>query len=216
MIAASTIGGGNQYNGGFPNPGSGSYSSYWSNGGNIGSLGTPFDPGDGIATVNNAAGGWLRKTFAGTWSNGGNDNPSIFNGTSLQNTADTYGGFGQTSTGDYYCMQWTGYINPPTTGYYNFILESDDVAYFWIGTAALAPESYGPQCLTNNGNYTNTNSVALDSSLWYPIRMRFQEWSGAERCQLYFQKAGVADSLYAMDHWSANMAYNSSTATGYN
>jgi len=211
LMTAGSGGGGGGYNGSGPLPGEGSYQSSWSVIGGYIAQGTPFDPGGGVASVNNASVGWFRTIFSGIWSNGGsNDNPGIFNGSPNFSTADSYGGFGQTGTGDNYCMEWRGYIQIFNTDTYNFLTDSDDVAMFWIGTAALDPDNNAPLCTSNNGFQLNANSVNLTAGLFYPIRMRFQEWSGDERCQVY---AGiVSNSLTAMNNW--NLRYNANT-NGY-
>jgi hypothetical protein len=65
-------------------------------------------------------------------------------------------------------------------------LIGDDLVYFWIGTAALEGNfnfsNYHHS--VNNGNGYNTNSLALTGGLYYPVRMWFQEFGGAESAQV--------------------------------
>lgn len=219
LLTATTAqggGGGGGGGGSVPAPGSGSYNSEWPNSAGWSAQGLVSDPGSGVGGITNQTAGWIRRTYSGTWSNGGgNDNPSLFNGTATDTVADGYGGFGQTSTSDSFAIEWKGYFAPFVTGTYNFLLDSDDVAMFWIGDGALNPEGFNPWCTSNNGSQLNPNSASLTQGFAYPIRMRFQEWSGAERCQLYLGRVGTGTPLYAMNAWYNNMLYNSAT-TGYN
>lgn len=210
IVSSSSGGGGSGYQGA-PGPGTGSYNNYWSGSEGWSAQGTPFDPGGGISAIDNPTWGWRRTTAQGYWSNNGNnDNPGIFNA-GYDATYDNYGGFGTTSLSDFYACEWKGYIRAPSTGSFNFLLDSDDVAMFWIGTAALNPDSNQPLLTTNNGSQLNSNSVSLTSNIWYPIRMRYQEWSGNERCQIYFGPAGSSNPVYAMNNWQDYMGWNINT-----
>jgi hypothetical protein len=82
---------------------------------------------------------------------------------------------------------------------------------FWIGSAALDPDSNFPLITSNNSNQLNSNSVLLTADTWYPIRMRFQEWSGAERCQVFFGPAGTSNPLFSVYYW-----HNNYDALGWN
>lgn len=208
VVSSGSGGGGGGYNGS-PGPGSGAYQTTWAGSEGWGVQGTPYDPGSGIASIPNPTWGWRRTSAQGYWSYigiAGNNNPGIFAGDEA--TYDNYGGFGQTNLSDTYCCEWKGYLQGPFTANFNFLLDSDDVAMFWIGDGALNPEGINPICHTNNGNQLAANSVSLTQGIWYPIRMRFQEWSGDERCQLYFQVANSPNPMYAMSQWTANMGWN--------
>ena len=185
-----------------PAPGSGAYNT--SIPGNYTQQGTPYDPGNGVSygSIGNGWDGLFRRTYAGIWSNSGsNDNPSIFNNSPMAVVdADVYLGFGnQTSTQSNYCMEWKGYIMAPATTYFNFVLESDDVAMFWIGAGARNPDNLSPECVTYNNRVLNTNSVLLTQNVCYPIRVRFQEYTGSEYCQLYMSQEN--GTLYAMNSY---------------
>lgn len=214
-IGSSGSGGGGGYNG-TPSPGSGAYNNSWSGSEGWSAQGTPFDPGGGVASISNPTWGWRRTTEQGYWSyigSAGNNNPNIFNAGN-EGSYDNFGGFGDIAFSDTYCCEWKGYIQAPSTGNFNFLLDSDDVAMFWIGNGALNPEGVSPICSSNNGSHLNSNSVSLVSGILYPIRMRYQEWSGNERCQIYFGPVNSANPLYAMSNWQANMSWNADTA-GY-
>jgi hypothetical protein len=212
-IVSSTSGGGGGGGGfnGAPIPGNGSYLTEWPNSAGWSAQGSPYTTSGGISSIPNQTFGWRRTTEQGIWSNsGGNDNPSIFNAGSYA-SYDTYGGFGTTSVSDNYCCEWKGYLQAPANGVYNFLLDSDDVAMFWIGDGALNPESINPICTSNNSNQLNINSEIMTGGMWYPIRMRYQEWSGNERCQIFFGQVGSGTPLYAMSQWTDRMGWNGGT-----
>ena len=213
IMARNTSGGGGGGGGGggsYPVPGGGFYLASWPDSAGWSAQGSVGDPGSGVGGIANQTIGWIRRTYSATWSaSGSNNNPSAFNGTVVDETADVYGGFGTISLNENYCMEWKGYFVPPVTGTYNFLLDSDDVAMFWIGDGALNPESVGPICTANNSNQLNPNSVSLTSGLAYPIRMRYQEWSGNERCQVFVGQVGTGTPLYAMQTWNASLVYSS-------
>jgi len=213
IVSSGSGGGGGGFNGS-PSPGSGTYQSSWPGSEGWSVQGSPSDPGGGISNVPNWTWGWRRVTYPGQWSypsSGGNDNPGILSGGEIDATYDAYGSFGYTDQSDNYAMEWKGYIKATVTSAYNFLLDSDDVSMFWIGSAALNPDSNSPLVSANNSNQLNGTSVSLTADTWYPIRMRYQEWSGGERCQLFYGPAGSPNTLYSVNHWYTN--YN---ALGWN
>ena len=212
-IVSSTSGGGGGGFLGAPDPGSGAYQTVWGGSEGTPTQGTPYDPGSGIGSIPNATWGWRRTTAQGYWCPVGqatNSNPSIFDFAGA-GAYDNFGGFGTIQLSDTFCCEWKGYLQAPISSNFNFLLDSDDVAMFWIGDGALNPEGVNPICTSNNGSQLASNSVILTQNTWYPIRMRFQEWGGAERCQIYFQVADSPNPLYAMSQWQANMGWNSLT-----
>jgi hypothetical protein len=176
-ILASTYFGSSS--GGYPAMGSGEYNT---TAGNAGAATNPVDPEGAVASFSNTTAGWTYYTKDGRF----NNDTSFFNGVSIAGT-DTFGGFGfQNLSKDEYAIQWIGYILIPTTGSYRVSLTADDLLYFWIGTNALA----GNFNFSNYHHFVNNNSqfgpdLALTGNRWYPIRMWFQEWSGAERAQIF-------------------------------
>ena len=198
LLTATTAQGGGGGGGGggtYPLPGSGSYSA---NAGSIGVTGTPYDPGGGIDSVSNNELGWAYYIKDGQFFN----DTTFFNGVAKTGT-DTYGGFGfQFLPKDFYAIQWVGYLPAPTTGDYNIALSSDDLLYFWIGTNALDGNYNFSNYhhLSNNNSQFAQNSLSLVAGKYYPVRMWFQEWSGAERAQVFFGEA--SGSATAMNQWA--------------
>lgn len=195
----------------YPAPNSGSYIG---SKGSYAVQGSPINVGGEVGSVNNGWDGLVRRTYSGIWSNsGGNDNPSIFNGSPVETIdSDVYVSFGSQSVpATNYCMEWKGYVQAPNTDAYNFYLESDDYAMFWIGVNALNPDANMPLLTTNNGGQLNIDSVNLTGGQFYPIRIRFQEIAGGEYCQLYMGQGG--GTLLSMNNYYMLNNHNSG---GYN
>jgi hypothetical protein len=206
LLTATTAAGGGP--GGYPVPGSGTYIS------NVGAAvggvqGTAYDPGSGVESVGNSQNGWAYYIKDGRFES----DTTFFNGVA-KTGADTYGGFGLQNLGkEEYAIQWVGYLPVPTTGDYNISLSSDDVLYFWIGTNALSGNFNlsNHHHSENNGQSYAGNSVTLTGGLYYPVRMWFQEWSGAENAQVFF---GLASSnAVAMNQYTI---VNNSQTEGHN
>lgn len=185
-----------------------------------GDLGTPYNPltGDsGGASPYTAA--LYRRTYLGYWCNPSSyveNNPSIFNGSPIESyPGDNYIAFGSQTTGDQYCMEWKGYWRPPTTGNWNFKVSADDVIMFWIGDNALSPNSSNWQCNNGYNGGLNYNSVILTQGLWYPIRVRYQEWGGAEFLNIFASVSGSTEMTALYNYGYANQGYNPVTG-GYN
>jgi hypothetical protein len=163
----------------YPTPGSGSYST---SAGPAGTALNPTDPGGAISTISNPQSGWAYYIKDGQFDN----DTTFFNGVAVTGT-DTYGGFGnQFLDQSFYAMQWVGYIYIPTTGNYRMTLSADDLLYFWIGTNALDGNfnfNNWHHQVSNNSQYAP--DLSLTGNSWYPIRMMFQEWDGAESAQVF-------------------------------
>ena len=197
----------------FPDPGDGSPPNSLNT--TYGSLGTPYDPGGNISSVSNYAGGFYRTAFLGNWSNTGwNNNPTIFDGTPAQATAsDSTIAFNLQNTSDTYCMEWKGYINPTSTDTWNFQVTADDVCMLWLGSAALNPDDNNYLCATQSNSGLNANSVTLTRDQWYPIRIRYQEWSGSESLGIFASPIGT-DMIALYQRGWPNMGYDRFT-NGY-
>lgn len=180
---------------------------------NSGLQGTAYDPGSGVDSVPNALGGCMRKRIQGNLGSFyGSPGPSPFNQfTQVNAINDVTLGFGFINAGNQenYALEWVGYWRAPTTGDYNFVIQSNDRAWFWIGNNALSGVNFwnNPHVSSDNGANLNSNSVSLVANKWYPIRIWFQEFSGAEYCQLY--AASVGQTPINMLNYET--AFNSST-----
>lgn len=177
--------------------------------------GTPADPGNGSGTPNPATTGLVRRAYLGQWSvNGQDNNPSIFDGSPFDTyTGDSYIAFGTQSTGDNYCMEWKGFFKANATADWNFRVDADDVVMFWIGSPAINPNNSNWTSSSQTNSGLNYNSVSLVQDTWYPIRVRYQEWSGAESLNIYGAPAN-SEMIALYQYGWASFMYNY-TSTGY-
>ena len=224
---------GDSINGDYPVPHSGTWKTAATalSGITYADKGTPAAPGGQITTVSNSASGLLRKKYNGNFCDANNSlpatwDPTFFNtATLLRSIPDTYVSWGQQSDGSglgesLFSMEWKGYIKVPSTQNYNFYAESDDHIAVWIGSSALAPTMSNYLLASSNKSMPanesatgvgNVNSLTLDSTKWYPIRIMFSEFTGGCKAQLYAQ--GADGTKYTGDGLS--LAYNTATG-GYN
>lgn len=182
----------------------------------VGSVGTPFDPGNNLSSVpGSPVNGALRRTaYNGLWANNGSyyslDHPEVFNGTEQEIISDSHIAFNNDNTINDYCFQWKGYWQAPTTANWNFSCNADDVAYIWLGSAALAPDITNYLCRGTDS--WNANSVSVTAGQWYPIRIWYQEWGGSETLNVYAGEAGT--TMQALFVNSSRLSWNGSSA-GY-
>ena len=192
--------------------------------------GTPYDPGSAIASISNSTSGLYRKKYIGkamtaagntsTW------NMNFFSTATYISTpdheVDTYVSFGQRDDLQYedgYSFEWKGYIYADTTATYNTAITCDDDVIMWVGTAALTPSktnAHHAQAYVNQGvvGY-NTNGLTLTGGQYYPVRMWFVEYGGAERFQLFMNRNAGTPFLGGTGTTAITFAYNSATK-GYN
>jgi hypothetical protein len=205
-----------------PVPGSGSYLATIEP--DTSSAGTPYAPGAGVASVTNATLGLWRKKYLGNFGGSPGDGCDV---TFVRNTQgffgkpDTYVSFGMQNdaTEEYYTFEWVGYFKAPSSGNFNFYINSDDDVYFWIGTNALgtANTELNAHMGVSGGNEDkNTNSVTLVANQYYPVRIQFGEYSGAENCQLFYAKVGDSDAVAGNDGLSGTQVwYHNGTTKGH-
>ena len=134
---------------------------------------------------------------------------------------DTYGGFGLRTDLDAengYAFEWKGYIQAPATGNFNFFATVDDDCISWIGapaTATTLSDSPSDYLFAQSGNTRNNASVgvAMTANKWYPIRIWFQEWGGAEKfqfgasCSANATRYGLGGTNFAFKHNSVTKGY---------
>jgi hypothetical protein len=134
---------------------------------------------------------------------------------------DTYGGFGMRTDLDYennYAFEWKGYIQAPATGNFNFFATVDDDCIIWIGSPATATTLGGTSsdylfAQTGGTRNNSTVGVAMTANKWYPIRIWFQEWAGAEKfqlgasCSANSTRYGLGGTNFAFKHNSITKGY---------
>jgi len=186
--------------------------------------GTKYTPAS-VATVTNNTAGLYRRKYVGNFnsSNGSTtfdmtffDTPSHGPISESAYEIDEYVSFG--NRGDLpfesgYSFEWKGYLQVPLTGDYNTYIGCDDNVVMWIGDNALPANitstNYHQFSGYTGGYNTNPNSIALTTGVWYPVRIWFTEYGGAEKFQLYMatgsNKYNGEDLVWA--HNSATKGY---------
>ena len=184
----------------------------------------------GLASVTNSTNGLIRKKYVGNFSTTYVHQttppftldmtffgvPSHGPISEANKEVDTYLSFGgRTDLGfeNNYAFEWKGYIQAPVTGNMRFFATIDDDAVMWIGADALSPtNSNYLWAQSGNGNRDGTNGVTVEAGKWYPIRLWFQEWSGAEKFQLGANNS-VNSTLYGLGSGATafTVAHNSAT-----
>jgi hypothetical protein len=184
-----------------------------------GTRGTPYNPGGNVSSVPNSAAGLYREKYVGKpWSTYGAFNEFdiawFSDPTHGPIGVDIYGyaGFGmRTDLGSEngYALMWRGYVRAPATGTFNWwTAGTDDDAIIWVGTAALSPTVSNKNGSATGDRVLSANSVTLTAGQWYPVRMIFVEFNGAEQCQWFLQ-----DSTHGVLYNGTDLtwAYNSTT-----
>ena len=213
-------------NGDYPVPGSGTWqiASVGLNGVSYALRGTAAAVTGGITTVPNSAAGLFRSKYAGHYVPAMGGIPAtwianFFTTTPLVRTiADTWVSWGQqtdTTAQQNFSMEFKGYVKVPTTQNYNFYAAVDDDCAVWIGSNALPANltvnntlMYGSNQGMPGSSIVNTNSMTMDSTKWYPVRIWMTEFTGASKFQIF---AIGADGTKYTGH-DLTWAYN--TATG--
>lgn len=133
-----------------------------------------------------------------------------------QHEVDTYLSFGSRTDLGYennYAFEWKGYVQAPITGNMRFGATVDDDCVMWIGDEALNPANENYLFAQSGGTRDGSDGVTVVSGKWYPIRLWFQEWGGAEKFQLG-ASVSTGATKYGYDGGSATpftVAYNTTT-----
>ncbi len=184
----------------------------------------------GLTSVTNTTSGLIRQKYVGNFSENYIDEANweldmnFFvpaNGPISTDAleVDTYVGFGlrtDLNAENNYAFEWKGYIQAPVSGNMRFFATVDDDVVVWMGAPALSPtnENY---LFGQSGNARDGNDgVTVEANKWYPVRIWFQEWAGAEKMQLGANNS-VNSTLYGLGAGATQftVAHNSATR-GYN
>jgi len=180
----------------------------------------------GLTSVPNSANGLIRQKYVGNFSEGYIKNVGweldmgFFvpaNGPISTDAleVDTYVGFGLRTDLGYennYAFEWKGYMQAPVTGNMQFFATVDDDVVVWMGADALNPNNENYLLAKSGGTRDGTNGVTVEAGKWYPVRIWFQEWAGAEKMQLGANNS-VNGTLYGLGTGATpfTVAHNSST-----
>jgi hypothetical protein len=186
----------------------------------------------GLASVTNTTSGLIRQKYVGNFSEDYIDEVGFGSGLDMNFfvpangpistdalEVDTYTGFGLRTDLDAennYAFEWKGYIQAKVTGNMRFFATVDDDVVVWIGAPALSPTNSN-YLLAQSGNARDgDDGVTVEANKWYPVRIWFQEWAGAEKMQLGANNS-VNSTLYGLGTGATQftVAHNSATR-GYN
>lgn len=204
-----------------PSPGSGTFDATLA-GANLTSVGTPYSATGGVTSITNPVKGLWRKKYKGnfgTAAGSGINVNFVSTSTGYFGKPDTYVSFGDQNiaTENYYTFDWKGYFKAPTTGRYNFYAKVDDDVYMWLGTTtnAISDSNYHLY-KSNTSGAKNTNSVDLVADTYYPVRIQYGEYSGAEKMQIFWASTSSA-AAYAGDDGTGvtQVWYHNGTTKGY-
>lgn len=190
----------------YPLPGSGTYKTAATAllGVSYADVGSVTTATGSTSTVSNSVDGLVRSKYNGNFSSGATANISTWDfsffstATHLADVVDTDVSWGQQTDGDplgqhNFSIEWKGYVKVPTTQKYNFYTESDDENAIWIGSNAVSGLSNSNYDAWNQNksmpgqaaSCVNQNSLSMDSTKWYPVRLWFTEFTGGCKFQIY-------------------------------
>jgi hypothetical protein len=112
------------------------------------------------------------------------------------------------SIADNISYQWVGYFLAPTTGTYNFSLNSDDGSYFWIGNNAVSGYTTGNANVSatfTTGTVTSGN-ISLTAGTYYPVRLLYGNGIGGAYITLSFNGPGIASRTDGTGYFLHNSA----------
>ena len=204
-----------------PAPGSGTYAATLS-GAVLTSVGTPYSGTGGVASITNPVKGLWRKKYKGNFGTSAGSGINInfvSTSTGYFGKPDTYVSFGDQniSTENNYTFDWQGYFKAPATGRYNFFTKVDDDVYMWLGTPATAISTSNYHLYaSNNTAAKNSNSVDLVADTYYPVRIQYGEYSGAEKMQIFWASTASVAAYAGDDGTGATQVwYHNGTTKGY-
>ena len=205
----------------YPTPGSGTYVASASITASYSAWGTPAAATGSVTTVSNSASGLYRTKWMGLALGTTNGLPSQWDMTFptgyqfVKSSVDTYGGFGtqpDIAPNTNFSLEWTGYIQLPSSQAWNFAVDVDDDVGVWIGSDALAPTNSNWHVrgagVTQDVTAHATNGLTFNSTKWYPIRIRFTEHNGNCNMQLFAIGADGTKLNGADLTWAYNTATN--------
>jgi hypothetical protein len=182
----------------------------------------------GLTSVTNSTSGLIRQKYVGnfsttyiknvSWGAGFNMNFFVPANGPISTDAlevDTYTGFGlRTDLGSEngYAFEWKGYIQAPVTGNMQFFSTVDDDVVVWMGAPALNPANNNYLLAKSGAVRDGTDGVTVQALKWYPVRIWFQEFGGAEKMQLGANNS-VNSTLYGLGTGATQftVAHNSAT-----
>lgn len=106
-----------------------------------------------------------------------------------------------------YTLEWKGYLKAPVTGNMRFFVDVDDDIMIWMGAGALAPTKDNYLLAQSGGTRSGTNGITVVANKYYPVRMAFIEYGGAEQFQIFANSSASATVYNGQDlDWAHNSA----------
>ena len=203
-----------------PAPGSGTFAATLS-GANLTKVGTAYTA-TGVTTITSPVAGLWRKKYKGNFgaSAGSGINVNfVSTSTGYFGKPDTYVSFGDQNiaTEENYTFDWQGYFKAPADGVYNFYVKTDDDTYLWLGANAQSITTSNYHLYASNATGAkNSNSVNLTADTYYPVRIQFGEYSGAEKMQIFWASTSSAAAYAGDDGTGATQVwYHNGTTKGF-
>lgn len=176
---------------------------------------------DALNSISNEADGLYRRKYVGkllstygawteylsTWF----DDPTRGPISEAAYEVDTYVSFGYRSdlgAENGYTLEWKGYLKAPVTGNMRFFVDVDDDIMVWMGASALAPTKDNYLLAQSGGTRSGTNGITVVAGKYYPVRMAFIEYGGAEQFQIFANSSAGATVYNGQD---LDWAYNTAT-----
>jgi hypothetical protein len=99
---------------------------------------------------------------------------------------------------DSYSVQWLGFFRPYVSGTWTFYTNSDDASYIWMGQVAISSFSTSNALVNNGGGHgmqVRSNTIVLESGIYYPIRIQYGEGGGGDNCEFYWMPPGESTTF---------------------
>jgi hypothetical protein len=156
-----------------------------------------------VGSLNTPSLGLYRRTYEGTAFGNDFEQDAGFPGsyTLRENEADTFVGFGfGMDNATNFTMEWLGYFKPAQTGNFVFATQADDYFTMWIGETAVSGFDNTNSIMQVNNDPGNSLAYPMTADRYYPVRIRFAEYSGAHNCTIW---SGLSGTTLAHNQQSA-------------
>jgi len=90
-----------------------------------------------------------------------------------------------------YSILYTGYFKADFTGSFAFNLNTDDVAYLWIGDTAMTGYTTSNRLVYSSSGINGSGSITLTNGTYYPIRILWGNSTSSAYCNITFTRNGT-------------------------
>lgn len=143
-----------------------------------------------VASISNQTSGLYGRRISGDYSSdpSGLDSVTSYTQTNVVSSLNSF-----TSNADMYSWKWLGYFKPNVTGVWNFVTNSDDGSFLWLGTKAKTGFTMDNAVVDNRGGHGPQpayGSKLLIANYYYPCRVHFSEGGGGDIMTLSWTPPG--------------------------